>query len=196
MGEGRGLASAVVENFTGTPHGEVARDVLLGVPAGEALARLGGECEEVAMLVSMAAATGLAGTRSIGLRGRKLSTLMERWLREEEAWRAEMAVLRMRGLIVSVVTGAVCATIAGLGPLLAGFGLAAAAQHGGGEYMLYAAGAMSAASGFMLGLFVWPSRAYLFGLASGLSFAAVAAVVSPLASFQLPGIGQAGPGWP
>lgn len=193
MGEGRGLASAVVENFTGTSLSCVARDVLLGMPASEALARLGGECEETAMLVSMASGTGFAGTRSLGARGKKLSASIEGWLRAEESWRAEMGVLKMRGLIVAVITGAVCATIAGLGPLLGSFGLTAPPQQAG-EYLMYASFSMSVISGFMLGLFVWPGRAYIFGLAAALSFGAVAAGVAPLASLQLPSVGWTGLG--
>src|SRR5437016_1807111 len=110
---GRGLASSLVDTFRLTrdpSEKDVARLVLLGIPAKNALNRLL-ESEETGMksLVTYVASESGLSARDAGRRAERLSVTFERWARLKERRRLEQRVLELRGHMVSAILGPVMA---------------------------------------------------------------------------------------
>ncbi len=184
-----GAAQALVVEMRGEgPSGkEVARRLLLGSSLSVAVAPVEERGEEVAMLASLISKARTSSTAAIGDSGEGLSLTLEKWLKARENRKLEDRVMRFRGIIASIVLGAVSAMIATLGPLvnLVSFTSAPASVAPGG--VMYAAFAMACISSAMLGLYLSGRNLVLNVAATIVTFAVVAALVAPLVA--MPSLG-------
>ena len=177
---GGGLARALVTELRGEGGAgrDAARRVLLGSPLGAALAPLQAGADEVAMLASLVAVASESSSLAVGRSGGSLSITLERWLKAKEGAKMEDRVMRFRGLVASLVLGAVTAMMAELGPLVGSLSFSAPQAPSGGEGLVLAAAAMAAVASGMLGVYM-SGR----GFGANVAVRAVArATTSPIAS--------------
>jgi hypothetical protein len=185
---GRGVSASVVLSLRGGkgPEGLAARLVLLGFPPSVSMAPIvSDKSRELGMLASLVTLASNSNVASVGKKGSELSTVLERWLKADDERAMEAKILRMRGLIMSAVLGAVMATVSALGPIVASTDFLGAGVAAQGPTLLYASAAMVAVSSSMLGLFLSGRRFYL-NLAVGLGVFWVAFIASsPLAAIPV-----------
>jgi len=168
---------------------EVARLVLLGIPAKKALNRLL-ESEETGIrsLVTYVASESGLSARDSGRRAERLSITFERWARLKERRRLEQKVLELRGHMVSAILGPVMAFLSSLAPFVLSFQFLSGASAPSGGLLVYAAGAMSIASSAFLGSFFSTQRRYLDPLIAGISFALALQMTAPIANVPPPSL--------
>jgi hypothetical protein len=185
--EGRGMAQALVRELGGVgPVGlETVREILLGFPFSLSLRPLrGSKSEEVAMLASLLVSASKSNTSLLGKNGEALSHTLEGWLKLKENSKLEHRVIRFRSMVTSGVLGAVCATVATLGPLLGNLDFTTQTRPDPGALLFFAAG-MTAISSGMLGFFMSGSR-FFANVALALSvFVFVWSLASPIASIPM-----------
>ena len=187
---GRGLASSLVDTFRLTrdpSEKDVARLVLLGIPAKNALNRLL-ESEETGMksLVTYVASESGLSARDAGRRAERLSVTFERWARLKERRRLEQRVLELRGHMVSAILGPVMAFLSSLAPFVMSFQFLSGAPAPSSGFVVYAAGAMTIASSAFLGSFFSTGRRYIDPIVAGIAFAVALQMTAPIASVQPP----------
>jgi hypothetical protein len=188
--EGRGMSRALVEEFArgkGTLR-DAAKMLLLGHPIPESLRASAEEgSAEVSMLASLIRSTPGSSTTLVGANGRAMARTLERWVNLRETARMEQRVHSFRSLITSGVLGAVTAMVATLGPLVGNLNLVSAPSSYP-QYLLMAAGVMTAVSASILGYFM-SGRRFVLNVAVAMTvFVIVETLASPLASFSSPGL--------
>lgn len=185
--EGRGMAQALARELGGVgPVGLGAvRRILLGFPFSISLRSLEeGKSEEVAMLASLLISASKSNTSLVGRNGEAVSHTLEGWLKLKENSKLEHRIMRFRSMVTSAVLGAVCATVATLGPLLGNLDFTTQARPDPGSLLFFAAGMTIISSG-MLGFFMSGSR-FFANVALSLSvFGFVWALASPIASIPI-----------
>jgi len=183
--QGAGLAASLVETFrdSGGREGDVARKILLGYPVPVALKEFAeGSSKELSMLAGLLANSPAASAQLIGRKGERLSIVLERWMKLNEARVMERRVMEMRSHMMSAVLGAVVAMLATLGPLVAGLNFFAPTTQLNGTALLLSSAAMVVVSTLSLGLFMSGRRFYVDILIAMAAFGLAVAVVSPLAN--------------
>ncbi len=189
MSDGGGLAGALVNVLGGKGGGlgDVARQTLLGYPAEASLEPLIVDgTPEVSMLALLIVNGAKSDAGLIGRKGEQLSLTLEKWLKAREGRRMEQHVMRMRGLMISAVLGAVMGMLSSLGPIVGG--LSFSGPQAAADPTLFRLGgvAMACVSSAMLGLFM-SGRGFLVNLAATVAvFALVTVAVSPLTAVGLP----------
>jgi hypothetical protein len=185
--EGRGIAQALVRELGGVgPVGlETSRQILLGFSFSVSLRPLSeSKSEEVAMLASLLIGASKSNATLVGRNGEAMSHTLEGWLKLKENSKLEHRVIRFRSMVTSGVLGAVCATVATLGPLLGNLDFTTQTRPDPGALLFFAAG-MTAISSGMLGYFMSGSR-FFANIALSLSvFVFVWSLASPIASIPM-----------
>jgi hypothetical protein len=181
--KGMGISQALLREFSRSKAEgrEVARLLLLGFPLKKSLSPMSDKgTEEVSMLSSLVVGAPRSSVSVVGRSGMMLATTLESWIRERENRILEQKVMRFRGFVTSGVLGAVTAMMASLGPVVGNLNfLTNAAQSGGGDLLIWAAGLAGVSSG-MLGLYL-SGRGFVLNVVIALStFALVASAVAPL----------------
>lgn len=182
--EGRGIAQALVRELreVGPVALETARQILLGFPFPVSLRPLTEtKAEEVVMLASLLISASKSNATLVGRNGEAMSHTLEGWLKLKENSKMEHKVMMFRSMVTSGVLGAVCATVATLGPLLGNLDFTTQTRPDPGALLYFAAG-MTVISSGMLGYFMSGSRFFAnIGLALSV-FVLVWSLASPIAS--------------
>jgi len=185
--EGMGMAQAIVRGLGGVgPVGlEAVRKILLGFPFSVSLQALKeSKSDEVAMLASLLVSASKSNTSLVGKNGEAVSHTLEGWLKLKENSKMEHRIITFRSIITSGVLGAVCATVATLGPLLGNLDFTTQARPDSGALLIFAAGMTTISSG-LLGFFM-SGRRFIVNVAISLSvFALVWSLASPIASIPM-----------
>ncbi|MDA4126260.1 MAG: hypothetical protein OK452_03515 [Thaumarchaeota archaeon] len=185
--EGRGMSQALVRELGGVgPVAlETVRKILLGFPFSVSLRPLSeSKSDEVAMLASLLVSASKSNTSLVGRNGEAVSHTLEGWLKLKENDKLEHRIIRFRSMLTSGVLGAVCATVATLGPLLGNLDFTTAARPDPGALLFFAAGMTTISSG-MLGFFMSGSK-FFANVALSLSvFVFVWSLASPIASIPM-----------
>ncbi|TLX96502.1 MAG: hypothetical protein E6K96_06105 [Thaumarchaeota archaeon] len=186
------MASSLVDTFRlsrDPSEKDVARLVLLGIPAKNALNRLL-ESEETGMksLVTYVASESGLSARDAGRRAERLSVTFERWARLKERRRLEQRVLELRGHMVSAILGPVMAFLSSLAPFVMSFQFLSAAPAPSGGFVVYAAFAMTIASSAFLGSFFSTRRRYIDPVVAGITFAVALQMTAPIANVPPPSL--------
>jgi hypothetical protein len=189
--QGMGAAQSLVREMRlGRGEGEqVARRVLLGNPIGAALQDVAsGESEEVSMLATLVVLSSRGSVRLAGEKGRRLSAILERWVRTREAESMEKRVMRLRGYITSAVMGGLGAMVSNLAPILSSF--QPTVSHTAAQVsLLPVVGALMVGfSSVMLGYFLSGRGFVSNALVATACYLAASALVSPLVSVQPSGL--------
>ena len=185
--EGRGMAQALVRELGGVgPVGlATVRRILLGFPFSVSLRSLKeGKSEEVAMLASLLISASKSNTSLVGRNGEAVSHTLEGWLKLKENSKLEHRIMRFRSMVTSAVLGAVCATVATLGPLLGNLDFTTQPRPDPGALLFFAAGMTIISSG-MLGFFMSRSRFFANIALSLTVFGFVWSLASPIASIPM-----------
>ena len=185
--DGRGMAQALARELGGVGPGGLGavRRILLGFPFSVSLRSLKeGKSEEVAMLASLLISASKSNTSLIGRNGEAVSHTLEGWLKLKENSKLEHRIMRFRSMVTSSVLGAVCATVATLGPLLGNLDFTTQARPDPGALLFFAAGMTIISSG-MLGFFMSGSRFFANVVLSLTVFGLVWSLASPIASIPM-----------
>jgi hypothetical protein len=188
MTKGRGVSSSVVSAFSESRDREensVAREILLGVPVGDALSRLKAVDRAILPLLNYLKTESRVSAMETGKSAQRLIEFYEHWLEAKERREVERRVMALRAHMTSAILGAVTAFIATLSPLLGSLQFFLSAARPDPLPMLITGGVMAGVSSFFLGLYMNPRRPYVDFVICMVCYYLSYSFVSPLLNFSL-----------